>query len=88
MLGHLTPMDRYRVLLSWFYTIVGRAALIFAFVLGLDGDLKIAVALLAVALWMIWSDHNVSFAMFGETVDLLAKRDNARPHENTTEIST
>lgn len=71
MLGHLKPNDRHSIVLSYFYRIVGRAALIFSFLLGLDGEPKIAVPLLAVALWMMWSDHNLSVMMIGESVDSL-----------------
>jgi hypothetical protein len=46
------------------YRILGRIALIAAFLLAIGGELRIAIASLAFALWMIWSDVNLNVSMF------------------------
>jgi hypothetical protein len=56
------------------YGILGRLALIAAFVFSLDGELRIAVAAIAVALWMMWSKQNLFFSIAGEMIELTAKK--------------
>lgn len=74
MLEHLKPQDRLHVRLSYTYRILGRIALIAAFLLALGGELHGAVASLAVALWMMWSSLTLYIAMVGKDVDALSDR--------------
>jgi len=71
MLEHVKAEDRFHVSLSYVYRIVGRIALIAAFLLALGSELRWAVASLAVALWMMWSTVIVYITMLGKDVDAL-----------------
>jgi hypothetical protein len=73
MLEHLKAEDRFHVRLSYAYRIVGRIALIAAFVLALGSELRGAVASLAIALWMMWSTTVLHIAMVGKAVDALGE---------------
>jgi len=73
MLENHKPEDRFSLILSYFYRIVGRVALIGAFILALYGDLKLAVASIAVALWMMWSAQSLFLTMIGQEVGSLNK---------------
>lgn len=66
--------DRLNVILSFVYRVVGRIALITAFLLAIDGKLRAAVASLAVALWMMWSAQNLFIRMMGRYTDLLVEK--------------
>ena len=74
MLNHLSISDRYIVIRSWIYWSVGRLALIVAFVSALDHDLQIALASLAVAIWMIGSQQGLIATAMGKTVDAIAEK--------------
>ncbi len=73
MLEHLKADDRFSVILSYVYRILGRIALVAAFLLAIAGELRGAVASLAVALWMMWSTQNLINSMMGKGLELLTE---------------
>ena len=74
MLENIKTEERYKVILSYVYRIVGRTALIAAFVLAIGGELRGAVAALATSLWMMWSTQNVFTNILGSDVELVGRK--------------
>lgn len=73
MLENTEVEDRFIILLSYLPRIVGRIALIAAFVLAIGGELRGAVASLALALWMMWSALNLVTGMMIKDLDSLSE---------------
>lgn len=74
MLEKIKPEERFKVALSYAYRTVGRIALIAAFVLAIGGELRAAVAALALALWMMWSTQDVFTNILGNDIDLIGRK--------------
>lgn len=74
MLENIKAEERPKVILSYVYRIIGRTTLVAAFLLAIAGELRWAVAALAVALWAMWSTQNVFTNILGNDIELIGRK--------------